>query len=269
MFLDKTKCKSLSCTIFCFLAPTLSSKSYFGGSLCCLFGSIPFPISYGGFGTILNKAAIKHLSEPIYCNNAGNTISDHNPICDQIAKNQVGEASLFKDGMSVFQLFYVYSALKDFCMHSDWILSYMLEVFLPHSNDVNHDNEEAPPHKNLIGIANYPSCGNLTVTTGNVRPCTLFSYSCHNLAPNDMEVWALSSFAMSPESYSYLPKLDSTDSDVAMGRVTTVKKLESKERIQLPNLFLIGADSAATTPVGGIMYRFLPKFLFVCNMIRF
>ena len=127
-------------------------------------------------------------------------------------------------------------------MHSDWVLSYVLEFYLPQSSDIDHTYAKFHPHNNLIGISNYPSCGNRTITTGNTRSCTLFSFSCHNLAPIDMEAWALLSYAASRESYVDLPKLDSTDWDVAMEKVMTVEKVESKERVVLPNLLLMSAS---------------------------
>ncbi|KAL3774922.1 hypothetical protein ACHAWO_004008 [Cyclotella atomus] len=157
---------------------------------------IPFPIAYGGFGTILNKAAIRQLSEPIVCNNSGTTNQNVVAICAQIKADRVGEASMFQDGMTVFELFYKYSATKDFCMHSDWLLGYILEYYIDqHPSSLM---EEGDHDHTLIGMKTYPTCGNITVATGAVRPCTQFSDTCHNQQPKDMEVLAMLSFVQSP-----------------------------------------------------------------------
>lgn len=159
--------------------------------------SVPFPISYGGFGTIISKAALEHLLRPIYCSRDYET-------CSRISQDLAGESSLFKDGMSIFQLFYKYSALESFCMHSDWLLGYILDHYLP------KDTQEATP--NLVGIKTYPSCGNYTITDGAVRPCVAHLESfCHNMAPNDMEALALNSYISHPGSFEDAPKLEGTD----------------------------------------------------------
>eukprot|EP00804_Cyclotella_cryptica_P013053 CCRYP_002359-RA/>CCRYP_002359-RA protein AED:0.09 eAED:0.14 QI:151/0.85/0.75/1/0.85/0.75/8/502/1448 len=203
---------------------------------------IPFPLSYGGFGTILNKAAIRTLSEPIHC---GEDVSEHQETCAQIKADTVGEAAVFRDGMTIFELFYKYSALKDFCMHSDWLLGYVLEYYLPHSlSNAEHKERD----HTLMGMMNYPSCGNVTVATGSVRRCTHYSDTCHNQGPKDMEALAISSFAQSPESYKAIPKMELTDLNVAMGMVKS-NEYDAAETARLPNVFLLGASDAGSSEI--------------------
>jgi hypothetical protein len=108
--------------------------------------------------------------------------------------------------MSIFELFYKYSALKDFCMHSDWLLGYVLKYYLPNSSQ--NDEQRA-----LVGLESYPSCGNIT-KSGEIRPCVEHSDTCHNQEPRHMEMLALHSFAKSPESYKAAPKMQLTGFDV-------------------------------------------------------
>lgn len=184
----------------------------------CLFQAgedspLPFDISYGGFGTILDKKTITQLSTPIYCRNY---VSDQF-VCDKINKNAVGEAPIFKDGMTLFHLFYLYSSIQNFCYHSDWMLAYVLEHYVHSDIDSGHYAESVSDAKlspTLIPIQAYPSCGNIT-DAGNTRPCSMDSITCHNLDPQDMEFRALKSYVDSPNDYSEKPMLSTTESDRA------------------------------------------------------
>lgn len=162
-----------------------------------LINRVPFRISYGGFGTILTKAALDNLSKPIHC-----PADKH--VCNKIHQDLVGESFLFKNGMSILELFYKYSALEDFCMHADWVLSYVIEHFLPQNADSS---------KRLVGIKSYPYCGNYTLS-GSVRSCTVQSSSCHNLTTSDMKALALEAYASHPESYNSFPKWERTEWDI-------------------------------------------------------
>eukprot|EP00956_Cyclotella_meneghiniana_P009335 scaffold12924_cov40-Cyclotella_meneghiniana.AAC.1 len=103
-------------------------------------------------------------------------------------------------------------------MHSDWLLGYMFEYYLSHSQLDEGEH-------NLMGMKIYPSCGNITVATGAVRPCTQFSDTCHNQNPRDMEVLAISSYAQSPHSYKAVPKMEMTQLDTAMDTGSEVKMI--------------------------------------------
>ena len=197
--------------------------------------SLPFPIAYGGFGTILNKEAVQQLSEPIYCSGP----EQNEAICAQIKADNVGEASVFQDGMTAFELFYKYSALKEFCMHSDWLLGYMFKYYLSHPQLAEGD-------QTLMGMKAYPSCGNVTISTGEVRPCTQFSDTCHNQNPKDMEALAISSYAQSPESYRAVPKMEMTELDTVMD-VAKGAEVISAESVRIPNVMLIDYVSTDVT----------------------
>jgi hypothetical protein len=174
------------------------------------------------------------LSEPIFCND---DTPMHRAICDQIKANKIGEGHIFNDGMTLFELFYKYSALKEYCMHSDWLLGFVLEHYLPRSND-DHA---------LAGMERYPHCGNVTVT-GEVRQCTQFFDTCHNQEPSDMENFALSSFAKSPDSFRVLPKMETTEIDVASG-IVNESRSKNADSLLLPNAFVLGVSEAGSDEV--------------------
>jgi hypothetical protein len=184
---------------------------------------VPFNIPYGGFGTILNKAAIEQLSKPINCSGGS---SEHRGVCSQLDENRIGESAIFKDGMSLFELFYLYSSVENFCFHSDWLVGYMLEFYIktPASDSMLDDRAS-----HLIGMETYPSCGNMTVTTGATRPCTRYSHSCHNLGPHDMESLSLFSFAKSQSDYDAIPMLASTDLHQALAIIANDEEAEENE----------------------------------------
>jgi hypothetical protein len=81
----------------------------------------------GGAGTFFNRAAIENLSRPIFCDDwkQESMIS----ACEILQANRVGEYDVFQQGDSVFDIFYKYSALREFCMHSDWAMGYMINAY--------------------------------------------------------------------------------------------------------------------------------------------
>jgi hypothetical protein len=81
----------------------------------------------GGAGTFFNRAAIERLSEPLYCDNPKH--ESMNSTCAHLQDNRVGERDVYQQGDSVFDIFYKYSAMLDFCMHSDWAMGYMINAY--------------------------------------------------------------------------------------------------------------------------------------------
>lgn len=228
--------------------------------MLCHVCRLPFPIAYGGFGTILNKEAVQQLTQPIYCydNHDTSTTTSSNKlhndlVCNQIKQDLAGEAFLFRQGMTTLELFYRYSALKDFCMHSDWLLGYIFRYYLSSSStttaaaaSTDHDtaHHEQELHS-LVGIKNYPSCGNLTIT-GQVRQCNLDD-TCHNQNPKDMEYLALHSYSQSPESYTALPKLELTEYHTANELVKEIQLLNNAiDNSILPNVMVVDSSSGIT-----------------------
>ncbi|KAL3800022.1 hypothetical protein ACHAWO_004700 [Cyclotella atomus] len=202
----------------------------------CLFegngNSIPFNLPYGGFGLFIDKAAIEQLSTPIYCDG----VENESAVCARLRENLIGEHDIFVDGMTLFELFYKFSATKYFCMHSDWLSGYILEFYL--GGAVDDDTS-------LQGLDNYPACGNMTALPGHVRHCTLDSDTCHNQAPQDMEYFALSSYVKSPRSYRSAPVLTGTNLTVALD--TAKEIIAAKKSLHLPNVILMGAPQSDLT----------------------
>ena len=157
--------------------------------------------------------------------------------------DRIGELSLFEEGMTILELFYKYSSLDDYCMHSDWLLGYMVKYYL-----YGVLQEEAEPA--LRGMATYPHCGN--VTSASTRPCGDTSATCHNIVPKDMESRALSSYVRTPDSFGSLPRLADTTMAAVMDMIAIKKEAqEARSRQLLPNVLMIGAQKAGTSSVSG------------------
>ncbi len=91
----------------------------------CVFNKLTdFDFAFGGFGTFFGKEAIKRMTQPIYCDEM--RLSG---TCAILKQNRIGELDVFEQGDSVFDIFYKYSALQDFCLHSDWVMGYMISNY--------------------------------------------------------------------------------------------------------------------------------------------
>lgn len=141
----------------------------FVGSGCTYDLSMGFVFSFGGFGTFFNGAAIHQLTQPIYCNTDESSQQQqrhHSDVmalsCAELEKNTIGELDVFQNGDSAFDIFYKYSGTRQFCLHSDWALGYMVSHFL---------------HKHISAL--NPRCRG--------RKCDLESITCHNHGPKEME----------------------------------------------------------------------------------
>jgi hypothetical protein len=85
-----------------------------------------FSFGFGGFGVIFNKASLEYMMQPIQC-------PRDTAICDQIHYNQIGESSVFKNGMSLIELMQEHARHEPYrdvsnwtdgyCMHSDWYVT--------------------------------------------------------------------------------------------------------------------------------------------------
>ncbi len=168
----------------------------------CLFrkdGYKRWPFPYGGFGTVLTRGSIKRLLHPIYCNKHS-TDAFTQGVCQSLARNGIGEQPLFREGMSVSDLFHDYSAIKMFCFHSDWITGYMARYYLlSEADELVNDQDESK----MYSMAIWPQkCGNWT------HLCTVHSGVCHRQGPKAMEYLALMSFERSPTQYKQAPHLN-------------------------------------------------------------
>jgi hypothetical protein len=104
-----------------------------------------FTFPFGGFGLVLNKAALEKLLVSITCsidndNDNDNSNNSDDAICTRLSQDQIGEHSAFQNGMNLIELMQAYSeshAYHDFenwashvnkdgskgggyCLHSDW-----------------------------------------------------------------------------------------------------------------------------------------------------
>jgi len=138
----------------------------------CLFrenGYIKWPFAFGGFGTFLSKASIQQLIRPIYCKNVDETDKD---VCESVRLGRIGERQLFREGMSIAELFHNYSSLKMFCLHSDWLIGYIVKYYI---------------FTDIKGLAHWPStCGNVTME------CRFGMEACHRQLPEEMESFSYS-----------------------------------------------------------------------------
>ena len=139
----------------------------------CTFRKGEISFAFGGFGTFLNRASIERMAGPIFCDDECQQESPYmDLVCANLQQNRVGELELFREGDSVFDIFYKYSALNKFCMHSDWALGYMISLYS--GGSLNQIGYQINPHQ----------C--------HLDPCTLESVVCHNQGPNDMIEFTLS-----------------------------------------------------------------------------
>jgi len=175
----------------------------------------PFPIPHGGFGTFFTKRAIQMLVQPVFCvlEEKESSKSNNAIICTNLKENRIGELAVFREGISILELFYRYSALRNFCMHSDWIVGYMIHFYLsPRANSVSKKNGQRRPPEvpREISRANPPLCGNVT-GHGSPIPCTGEYIACHRQTPEDMESLAVDAFARSPGNFWKIPHLRGTE----------------------------------------------------------
>lgn len=101
---------------------------------------INFTFPWGGYGTVINKGALRKLQKPINC--GANAKHRTYPICNYLRKNLIGEASFYiKDGMSLIELMQAYveksfysnyrnwTGSEGFCMHSDWFIGFFINFY--------------------------------------------------------------------------------------------------------------------------------------------
>lgn len=185
----------------------------------------PFLVPWGGYGSVFTKAAIQNFMHPIHCdnnNNDNNENSDSNSkrdrrsqlCCDQLDLDYMGEKHFFRDGMSVAELMFEYSArqpftsvdswnnndnsnnnnssagsssssMKGFCMHSDHALAYFINTYYIALSD--HATAQLPdPARPLLTRDGYitmnePQCKN------NRKACNGGHLFCHYMTPDQMD----------------------------------------------------------------------------------
>jgi hypothetical protein len=157
---------------------------------------------YGGFGTFWNRAALKRLIQPIYCNDSRKQGKQNNKlitkeddfednVCQRIHDNLLGERSLFVEGMSVSDLMGTMSAQNPYCMHSDWSQGYFVNYYFLSSKEEAVDLPNARFHP-LDGseivrrgpIKLKPPQANCKFNGGS--KCNLASHACHRMSDHEM-----------------------------------------------------------------------------------
>ncbi|KAL3822145.1 hypothetical protein ACHAXA_011690 [Cyclostephanos tholiformis] len=140
----------------------------------CTFRAGYIDFAFGGYGTFLNRASIERMTTPIHCDDDDASSSSSSSssssayvesVCANLKRNRVGERDSFRDGDTIFDVFYRYSARTDFCMHSDWAFGYMISLY---SGGGGIHQLWRPGGK----------CGDVS--------CTLESVACHNHGPDEM-----------------------------------------------------------------------------------
>ena len=154
-----------------------SHTPHIGAGCTFHYASAGFKFAYGGFGTFFNKASVERMTRPIHCNDddegqEGGGEEENNKeymksICKTLQENRVGERAVYQPGDSVFDVFYKYSALDNFCMHSDWAMGYMISYYS------GGELQQLDPKR----------C--------RKHPCNGRSITCHNHGPMDMEKFVL------------------------------------------------------------------------------
>jgi hypothetical protein len=145
---------------------TIKNAHYIAGCLSrARFMNFSFP--YGGWGTFVSRAALENWMRPIHCTPASTTTTTNSSrtettarrlqefeeprpsiekdpfvshACGRLSENRIGEANVFRNGMSVSDLLYAYTmdqAYLDvvkwsgpgFCLHSDTAFSYFVHFY--------------------------------------------------------------------------------------------------------------------------------------------
>jgi hypothetical protein len=180
------------------LLPALSSKVYpkvpaiVPGCLIkrhypLIAAGINFNYPWGGFGTIISRAAIVNLVHPLECPGRDNS------ICNLITMNRMGEKALFEEGMSILDLMYKFTFDQPFskasnwnqvgfCFHSDQALSF----FLQYATDQQWT--EVFPNS-TIGRGDKSSWGGLCLK--QKANCFPDDVLCHYIKPEQMHAFHL------------------------------------------------------------------------------
>lgn len=100
-----------------------------------------FTFPWGGYGSFLTKAALQNMVHPIDCRIQHWWFDRRSQLaCATLEWNALGEKRFFRNGMSVNDLMYEYSAQQPFvqslhwremgfCMHSDHALAYFINSY--------------------------------------------------------------------------------------------------------------------------------------------
>lgn len=161
-----------------------------------VFWEPPLILPHGGFGTFYNKEAIRNMVSPMICPDQA---EEQGTSCANLQENRIGELDVYQPGDSLFDLFYKFSALQQFCMHSDWVMGYLITYYL------------------------LPGKVSILEATGNsITHCTENSMTCHWQTPSDMERLNSVSSLLDSASILDFPHIPLISSSVSFGTCPVV-----------------------------------------------
>jgi hypothetical protein len=164
----------------------------------CFIYAKDYSVPFGGFGSMFTRAAIKNMMHPIECSKKrGNSKDSRSRLsCAQLNANVMGEKYFFRNGMSVAELMYEYSAKqpftnlsawqsKGFCMHSDHALAYFINSYhiaLP-AQSTYQDPDRIHPLVVRHGYTRFKEeqCENKKTA------CNASNHVCHYIRPDAMK----------------------------------------------------------------------------------
>lgn len=130
-----------------------------------------FSFPFGGFGLYLSRGSVENLMRPIRCgDNATRTDEFARHACEQVRSNLFGEASSFRDGMSVSDLMHAHASREafydadamtarfPFCFHSDWGVGHYVNHYRVSSHVTNFtqsDPQVMVHYKSLFSAPRY------------------------------------------------------------------------------------------------------------------
>jgi hypothetical protein len=175
-----------------------------------------FTIPFGGFGLVLSRPVLQNFLTPIHCNvgaaaatGGGRVVAE--AVCQHVQRNEIGEQSLFQEGMTVADLMHHYVTahsyqhyrnwtLPGYCFHSDWAMGYFINFYHmarhttddPLYQDVPQDRLHAY-RGSQVGpgpdgkIAKLGECRHNNRPEQGGGPCTAEAHFCHYATPQQMK----------------------------------------------------------------------------------
>lgn len=172
-----------------------------------------FSFPYGGWGTFLSRKALELWRHRLYCRNQ--ILTDFEEFaCNRLKENQIGELSLFQEGMSLLELMHRYSANQPylnfdqwndvgFCLHSDTALAYFVNFYRiaehatsipggghPRGKVMYYEEDRLLGYNGSVRFAGQQLFGSRKQKKEclhkNDTLCTLSSHLCHYITPEHM-----------------------------------------------------------------------------------
>jgi hypothetical protein len=151
-----------------------------------------FPL--GGYGSFLLRAAIQRLIHPIDC-----SAKDPDPFtrlnCWRLSLNYIGEANVFRNGMSVSDLMFQYSTTSPFskvsswksgfCLHSDVALGYFFDFYHIAVPD-QAMSRDLPLNDHLLKQYKFTNLTPDNAGTSEREGCSPDNHVCHYTTPQQM-----------------------------------------------------------------------------------